>query len=131
MTTVKKTKNSLKGSKLKLTRSKVMLPLIFLLLFPAFSVIAVRGFSIVPKTIRVGMNAIPAATTLPVDKSDPIYGNKRKTTLMQRTTRTTTALFAGLFGEQTTAKNQNTYVSSTSVSDSQIYFLTSFFSEVS
>eukprot|EP00533_Pseudo-nitzschia_delicatissima_P002107 CAMPEP_0116081914 /NCGR_PEP_ID=MMETSP0327-20121206/2456_1 /TAXON_ID=44447 /ORGANISM="Pseudo-nitzschia delicatissima, Strain B596" /LENGTH=510 /DNA_ID=CAMNT_0003572691 /DNA_START=327 /DNA_END=1859 /DNA_ORIENTATION=- len=81
---------------------------------------AVRGFSIVPKTIRVGMNAIPAATTLPVDKSDLICGDKSKTTLIQRTTKTTTTLFAGLFGEQTKAKNQNnTYVSSTS--DWQIY----------
>lgn len=109
-----------------------MLLLVFLLLLPAFSVIAVRGFSIIPKTIRVGMNAIPAANTLPVDESDLIYGDKHKTTLIQRTTSTTTTLFAGLFGEQTKAKNQNnTYVSSTSVSDSRICFLTSFISEVS
>ncbi len=131
MTTLKKTKNSLRGSKLKLTVDKVVLPLVFLFLLPAFSVMAVRGFSIVPKTIRVGMNAIPAATTLPVDKSDLICGDKSKTTLIQRTTKTTTTLFAGLFGEQTKAKNQNnTYVSSTSVSDSRICFLTSFISEV-
>jgi len=119
----KKTKKNSRRSDLRIrTNECVMSQLVLLLSLSTFSSIAVRGFSILPTPTRVGVDTIPTTTSLLVDRRSIICGDKHQTSLIRRTssTYTASALFAGLFGEQTKAKNQNnTYVSSTS--DWQIY----------
>ncbi len=112
------------------TNEYILCRSVFLLLLSTFLSIAVRGFSIIPTPTRMGLHTIPTTTSLLVDTSGTVWGDKHQTSLIQKTASacTTTMLFAGLFGEQTKAKNQNnTYVSSTSVSDTRIYCFPSLF----
>ena len=92
-----------------------MLPLVSLLVLLVYSVVAVRGFSTVPTTVR-GRTEISAIAALPSHRSGRVPYRIHKVDSIRESR--STLLLAGLFGEQTRIKNQNnTYISSTSVSE--------------
>ena len=107
-----------KGSNVKRFCGGFVLPLASLLFLLVHSVIAVRGFSTVPTTAR-GRTEISTIAVLPSHRSGSVPARIHKENHMRESR--STALLAGLFGEKTRIKNQNnTYISSTSVSEPSI-----------
>ena len=113
-------KCSVKMSSLNLSGRGYLLPLASLVFLSIYSVIAVRGFSTVPTTVR-GQTKISTIAAVPKHERSTAFGSTRPAKSIRETR--STVMLAGLFGEQTKIKNQNnTYISATSVSELWIRF---------